>query len=86
MNKELLRRLEALERATERVEVPSLIIVSYDEENAVWVAQEQFARRDGKGNIIRGGYSKLVTVDNLEDYEPPKGFRGTMIVEEPLED
>lgn len=86
MNRNLLKRLEALERAMERVEVPSLIIVSYDEENAVWVAQEQYMKRDGKGNIIRGGYSKLVTVDNLEDYEPPKGFRGTMIVEEHLED
>lgn len=86
MNRNLLKRLEAVERAMERVEIPSLIIVSYDEENAVWVAQEQYMKRDGKGNVVRGGYSKLVTVDNLEDYEPPNGFKGTMIVEEPLED
>ena len=86
MNLTVFRRLEALERATERVEVPSLIIVSYDEENAVWVAQEQYMKRDGKGNVVRGGYSKLVTVEDLEDYTPPKGFRGTMIIEEPLED
>jgi len=86
MNKELLRRMEALERATERVTAPSLILMTYDEENAVWVASERYTRHDGKWNIIRGGCSKLVTVKRPEDYTPPKGFRGTMIIEDLLED
>lgn len=85
MNQKLLKRLEALERATERLEIPSLILMSYDEENVVWVVSERYYRHDGKGNVTRGGYTKMFTVKTPEDYQPPKGFKGTMIIESILE-
>jgi len=85
MNQRLLKRLEALERATERLEIPSLILMSYDEENAVWVVSERYYRRDGKGNITSGGYSKMITLKTPEDYNPPKGYKGTMIIDNIME-
>lgn len=85
MNRSLLKRLEALERATERLEIPSLIIMSREESSDPWGVMEQYVRRDGKGNVIKGGYRKTFTVKNFDDYEPPKGFEGTMLIEDILE-
>lgn len=81
MKMAILKRLGELERATERVEIPSLIIMSREESSDPWSVMEQYVRRDGKGNVAKGGYRKTFSIKNLEDYEPPKGFDGTMIID-----
>ena len=86
MIREIRKRLQILEQAKQKVEVPDLVIIFWDETKNQWIAQEQYVKKNPRGKVIpESGTVKLIPLDRPEDYKPPEGFRGTVINEGILE-
>lgn len=81
MNREIIKRLASLETCLRKPDVPSLVMISYNDKTRSWDVVEVYMKRDGRGNVVRGGRRKKIAVKRIDDYTPPRGFRGTMIID-----
>ena len=73
-------RLGALEKARKKVDIPELIMVFWDDDNKIWIAQEYYVKRNSKEKIIsRTQKVKTILLKDTTEYKPPEGFKGTII-------
>lgn len=85
-NREIFKRLAGLESRIKKTEIPGLIFATFDESSLSWDIVEHYFRRNARGDVVRGVHHKRIVVRNIGDYEPPVGFKGTMIIDDVLED
>lgn len=79
-------RLQALEDRNRNMDLPELVMIFWDDEKNRWIAKEQYVKKSLKGKIIPNtGKVKLIPLDDPEDYRPPEGFRGKILIERGLE-
>ena len=80
------KRLQAIEQAKANVNVPDVVIIFWDESEGHWIAKEQYTRKNTKGKVIPySGKVKLIPLESPEDYKPPEGFSGTIMIEGEIE-
>lgn len=82
MKVDVLKRLKRLENRIQSTEFPDLVIICYDKKTEKWKVQETYCKHDSKGNIVTGsGKEKVFLIDDYNQYEPPEGFNGTIIID-----
>lgn len=75
-------RLQKIEQAKKNVAAPEVVFIYWDDLKQSWVAKEQYAKRNLRGQVInKTGREKKIMLDCPEDYEVPEGFRGTILIE-----
>ena len=76
-------RLQAVEQARKKSDAPDVVMVYRDSVNGGWIAQEQYVKKNLNGKVIpHSGTVKLIPLINPEEYRPPEGFRGTILIGE----
>jgi hypothetical protein len=79
-------RLQALEDRNRNMDLPELVMIYWDDEKNRWIAKEQYVKKSLKGKILPNtGKVKLIVLADPEDYRPPEGFRGKILIEGELE-
>lgn len=74
-------RLEGLETAQKRVEIPDIVFISPNADST-WTALEKYSRKNKNGDVIRGsGMEKRVIINSPEEYKEKAGFSGVVIIE-----
>lgn len=86
MIREIKNRLQVIERTKKNSSVPDLVLIFWDETRGQWVAKEQYVKKSARGTVLpNSGKVKLIPLNNPEDYIPPEGFKGTVLMEGDLE-
>lgn len=76
-------RLQAVEQARKKSDAPDIVTIYQDSMNGGWIAKEQYVKKNLKGKVIpHSGTVKLIPLINPEEYSPPEGFRGTILIGE----
>lgn len=79
-------RLEAVERSKKNMNVPEVVFIYWDDNKACWIAKEQYIKKNSKGKpITKTGTVKQIPLEAPEDYTPPEGFRGSILIERDIE-
>ena len=87
MMNSIRNRLQAVEDNRKRINVPDVVFISYDTKSSCWIANEQYVKKTTKGQPIKGtGKNKYIRLSSPDEYTPPDGFVGAIIMEGELKD
>ena len=79
MNVKVIKRLEALENAVNKTEIPELIMVTFNDNVDEFVFREDYFKRDSNGRVTIGGYSKTNLKKHYRDYVFAGNVHATVI-------
>lgn len=81
MNNNIRNRIQAVENRNRNNTVPDLVQIFQDESGS-WIAQETYSKKNTGGSVIKNsGNIKRKRLTTPEEYTPPEGFNGAVIVE-----
>lgn len=86
MLQKIKSRLQAVEMAKQKVNVPDLVFIYWDARKCSWVAKEQYTKKDSKGKVVPlSGRTKTIKLDSPDSYKAPEGFIGRVLIEGDIE-
>lgn len=80
MNVSIAKKLERLEKRFSVRNSPSLITISYEAGEGVYIVRERYCKFDGRGNVTEGGYSRNRKIKALEEYVIPPEFTAQIVL------